>query len=416
MVKRALIFPGQGSQYVGMGKKLCENFKVAEETYQEASEALGLDIKKMCAESNMAELTLSKNAQPAILVTSVAMYNVFKQEEEIKPNIMAGHSLGEISALTCAGAIDLSDAVKIVRKRGEFMQEAVTNMDTKMTAILCRDAQKIEKLCEKISTESDVVAISNYNSRSQIVISGSRKAVDMVIQELESDNVKSKELNVSAPFHTVLMKPAAEKLKEELSKYQFNDLEYPVLSNVSTQPYTGKESICDNLYAQVYKPVKWNECMFYLKKAMVLYGIEMGAGHVLKQMMKGNYSDIKIYAYDNEKDIEKMRVATKMSYLPFLSRSLGIACATKNHNCNQEEYTTGVVAPYKEIVQLKEQVESENKEVTKDEMEQAIRMLKKVFKTKGTNEEERIKRFKELFCDTGTERLFESFDYSDTII
>lgn len=416
MIKRAFVFPGQGAQYVGMGKKICEKYSIAKETFQEASEALNIDILKLCTESDLGELTLSKNAQPAILTTSVAMYRVFCQEEEIKANILAGHSLGEISALTCAGAIELADAVKIVRKRGEFMQEAVEGIDTKMVAISYREPKKIEELCKKFSTDSEKVAISNYNSRSQLVLSGKSKVVDQVLKELENEQVMSRELKVSAPFHTSYMKPAADKLKEELLKYQFHDLNTPVLSNVTANLYCGKESIVDNLYHQVYMPVRWSDCMFYLKKSMVTYGVEMGPGQVLKQLMKANYSDIKFYTYDGEKEIEKIRMVTKQGYIPFLSRCLGIACATKNNNWNNNEYEEGVVKPYKEIARMQEQVEKEEREATKEEMEMAIDMLKKMFQTKGTDEKERVQRFKELFYDTGTEKLFSSFDYNNIMM
>lgn len=412
MVKKAFVFPGQGSQYIGMGKKLCENFKIASDTFDEASEALSMDIKKMCLEGDQAELTLTHNAQPAILTLSTAMFKVCMKEEGIQPDLMAGHSLGEISALTCAGAIQFSDAVNIVRKRGEFMQHAVSPERGSMMAILCRDVEKIENICKLISNESSMACISNFNSRTQLVISGDQKAIDEAVNILSEEKIKVNKLNVSAPFHSPLMQPAADQLREELEKYTFNDPIYPVLSNVTAKPYQGREDIINNLTSQIVMPVQWVQSMIYLKKAMVLYGVELGPGNVLRNMMKSNISDIRIFSYDNNADVEKLKKHIKNSYTPFLSRSMGIAVATKNLNWNNEEYKKGVIEQYNKINEIQKMVEKDGREANMDEMKQAVDMLLCVFKTKKTSHDEQISRFKELFCDTGTETIFKDFDYS----
>lgn len=412
MVKKAFLFPGQGTQYVGMGKKLCSEFSVASETFDEASEALSLDLKKLCFEGNIEELTLSYNAQPAILVTSVATYRVLEETMKKKPDIMAGHSLGELSALTCAGAIDFPDAVKIVRKRGQFMQDAVANGVGAMAAVETRDHDKVKELCKQISTDTKVLGISNYNSRKQIVISGHKEAVEEAIGVLEKDGIKSKKLKVSAPFHCALMQPAAEMFEQELSNYKFHDMKYPVLSNVDGKPYAGKEVIIKNLVSQIVMPVQWSKSMDYLKMAMIQYAVEVGPGKVLKNLMKTNHADIKMFAYDNASDAHELEKYVESLNIPFLSRSLGIAVSTQNTNWNQEEYLKGVIEPYNKIEKMQAVIENEGRTATMDEMNQAIQMLLILFKTKGVKKEEQIALLQELFSDTGMEETFEEFDFS----
>jgi len=412
MVKKAFVFPGQGSQYIGMGKKLCENFKIASDIFEETSEILSVNMKKMCFEGERSELTLTYNTQPAILTTSVAMFKVCMEEEGVVPDIMAGHSLGEISALTCADAIKFSDAVKIVRKRGKFMQEAVASEIGSMVAILSRDVEKIEDVCKSVSGINGIINISNYNSRTQTVISGDRNAIDKAVEILSDENIKIKHLNVSAPFHCPLMQPAAELMKKELEKYTFSDPVYPVLSNVTAKLYKGKEDIIENLTSQIVMPVQWVNCMVYFKMAMIEYGIEIGPGNVLKNIMKTNVPNIEFYAYDNVSDVMVLKKYIKNSYIPFLSRSMGIAVSTRNKNWNVEEYREGVIEPYNKINELQQLIEKEEREANLDEMQQAINMLLSMFKTKKTSHDEQISRFKELFCDTGTEALFKNFDYS----
>ncbi|AIQ51350.1 ACP S-malonyltransferase [Paenibacillus sp. FSL R7-0331] len=412
MTKKAIVFPGQGSQYVGMGKKLCENFKTASDVFDQASEALSLDMKKMCFEGEKSELTLTYNAQPAILTTSVAMFRVFMEEEGVTPDLMAGHSLGEISALTCAGAINFSDAVKIVRRRGEFMQQTIAPELGSMVAVLTRDIDKLEEVCRSVSGKEGIASISNFNSITQTVISGNRNAVDQVVTILEKEDIKVSRLNVSAPFHCELMQPAAELFKEELAKYTFNDLEYSVLSNVTAKPYGGKEDIVENLTAQIVMPVQWVNCMIYAKMLTVQYAVELGPGNVLKNMMKGITSDLPTYSYDNPSEIIALKKYIQNKYIPFLSRSLGISAATRNFNWDEETYRKGVIEPYNHINDIQQLIEREDRVATSEEMQLAIEMLLKMFRTKKTPRDEQIARFKQLFNDSGTQGLFKDFDYS----
>jgi len=407
MVKKGFYFPGQGSQYVGMGKKMCEEFKYVSDIFDEAGEALSENIQKLCFEGDIAKLTMTKNTQPALVTMAKAMYEVCVREVGITPNIAAGHSIGEISALTCVGAINFSDAVKIARIRGEFMQQAVQSGDGRMCAVRGRDIKHIEEVVRNISDNDDgTVCVSNYNSNVQTVISGNVSAVEKAAEIFESEGCKVVHLNVSAPFHSPLMNPAAEKLRTELEKYTFNDFDVPVISNVDALPYKGKEEIIDKLANQLVMPVRWVESMVYMKRYMVNYGVELGPGNTLSKMMKNNISDIRIYSMDDESDIKKLKRCVEKSYLPFLSRCLGIAVATKNSNFNKEEYESGVIASYNKISEMSKTVENEGRKAALEEMELAIKLLIKIMQTKGISNEEQKQRLDDLFYDTNTVDLF----------
>lgn len=409
MIKKAFLFPGQGSQYVGMGKTLCEQFKTAADVFEQASDALGEDVRKLCFECSLEELTLTQNAQPAILTVSKAMYEVFLQETGVTPEIMAGHSLGEISALTCAGAIDFSDAVKLARKRGQFMQKAVEPGKGLMAAVQTRDVERLEEICKETSAENSVVSISNYNTGIQTVISGDKKAVETAMDIIAKEGMKATLLNVSAPFHCPLMKPAAEMLGEELKQYTFHDPSCIVLSNVTATPYEGKDVIVENLTKQLLMPVKWVDSMKYMKRSMVRYCVELGPKDVLKKMMKKNIADIPVIAYDIAKDAERAKRYIDSLYIPFLTRSMGIAVATKNNNWDSQDYAKGVVEPYQKIQRIQQQIEDENRTATEEEMREAVNMLLSVFKTKKISQQEQARRFAQLFSETGTKELFADF-------
>jgi [acyl-carrier-protein] S-malonyltransferase len=426
MKKIALLFPGQGSQYVGMSIGICAKHPVARRTFEEANDALGFDLKKLCDAGPMDELTQTINSQPAILATSVAIYRIYMEEVGAVPLYHAGHSLGEISALTCAGAIEFADAVKIVRRRGQFMQEAVSGEVSgavalgagAMTAVVGVDKDTITDICRKVSTNESMVVISNYNAPDQTVISGHQAAVLKAGEELAKLGARTIPLKVSAPFHSPLMQPAADKFQAELQKYRYHDLKYPVISNVTASPYPGKDQLIENLVEQLVQPVQWVASMAYLQSQGIELVIEAGPGTVLRDLMKKNAPGITALSYDKEKDVKQVMeklispspaTIDKAAKLKLITRSLAIVVCTQNRNWDNDEYQQGVVEPYRKIQQMLEELEKENQEPTLDQLTAALEMLRLVFATKRTPVPEQIERFNQLFDETGARSLFPDF-------
>lgn len=280
MKKFAAVFPGQGSQSVGMFADFMDNEIVAK-TYEEANAALGYDIKDITLNGPEAELNKTEVTQPAILTASVAAYRVL-EAKGFKPEAVAGHSLGEYSALVAAGVISFADAVKLVRLRGKAMQEAVPAGVGAMAAVLGLEDQVIVDVCNEVSTEDDKVWAANFNTPGQVVISGNKGAVGRALEQFTAKGAKRVvPLAVSAPSHCPLMQKAADVLKAELSKIQINDASIPVYVNVLAKPLTKKEEIIDALVKQLTMPVRWVETVNQLKADGVEALIEVGPNKVL---------------------------------------------------------------------------------------------------------------------------------------
>jgi [acyl-carrier-protein] S-malonyltransferase len=286
MSETAFIFPGQGSQYSGMGKELSDNFPVARHLFEEADDALGLKLSTICFSGSDEDLKLTANTQPAILTASIAVLRVVEMETGLKADYLAGHSLGEYSALVCSGVLDFADAVKIVRARGTFMQEAVPVGTGSMAAMLGIEKGIIEEIC-KDAAQGDVVSPANFNSPGQIVIAGSVSAVARAI-EIARDRgfKKSMLLPVSAPFHCALMKPAAERLAQVLDGVSYGDMLYPVVSNVEATANCDQGRVRDLLVSQVCAPVLWEQSVCAMAALGATRFIEVGPGKVLSGLVK----------------------------------------------------------------------------------------------------------------------------------
>jgi [acyl-carrier-protein] S-malonyltransferase len=285
---RAFLFPGQGSQKVGMGQALVSAYPQARAVFEEADAALGFSISRLCFEGPEAELALTAHAQPAILTTSIAVLRVLEAQTELRPAFVAGHSLGEYSALVAGGALALADAVRLVHLRGRFMQEAVPAGEGSMAAILGLDGGQVAAVCAEVAASSSaVVSAANFNGGGQVVIAGSKAAVDRAVQVLKEKGAKRAiPLAVSAPFHCALMRPAAEKLNEELKKLHLGRLQVPVITNVEAAPCQDPERLRALLYEQVTMPVRWEESMQKLEALGVTEAIELGNGTVLAGLLR----------------------------------------------------------------------------------------------------------------------------------
>jgi len=308
MSKLAFVFPGQGSQVIGMGKDLIENYKEAEELFDEANLALKdeeIDLKKLCFEGPEEELSKTMNSQPAILLISIILYKLL-QKNNINPNIVAGHSLGEYSALTAALSIEFKEAIKLVRKRGQYMQNATPIGTGSMAAIISLKKDKIEGLIEKVS-KFGTIEIANYNSPYQIVVSGKSYVIEkLLILGEEDEEVNIVPLRVSAPFHSSLMKKAKENLAGYMENVNIQEPKIPVICNVTADYVKTKEEIEDALIEQVTHPIKWIEIIKKMNSEGINYFIEVGPGNVLKKLIKQILPRAKVYNVCDSESLEKV--------------------------------------------------------------------------------------------------------------
>jgi len=286
MSKRAFIFPGQGSQYAGMGKDLADNFKTAAEAFAEADDALGFKLSELCFNGPEEELKLTMNTQPAILAVSIAAYRVVVSETGLAPDYLAGHSLGEFSALVASGAMKFTDALKTVRLRGKFMQEAVPVGVGAMAAILSVEADVLAEICRE-AEQGETVSPANFNSPGQIVIAGHATAVNRAIDIAKGRGFrKAMLLPVSAPFHSALMTPAGERLREVLASIEIGDMSVPVVTNVEASANQDRSRVRDLLVTQVSAPVRWDESVRYMVSVGVSSFVEIGPGKVLSGLVR----------------------------------------------------------------------------------------------------------------------------------
>ncbi len=294
---RAFLFPGQGSQQVGMGKALAAAFPVARAVFDEADAALGFSLSRLCFDGPEAELTLTANAQPAILTTSIAALRVLESETDLRADVVAGHSLGEYSALVAAGSLRLADAVRIVNLRGKFMQEAVAPGVGAMAAILGLSRADVQAACAEATIgDGEIVSAANFNGAGQVVIAGHKAAVDRACVAAKSRGAKrAMPLSVSAPFHCALMQPAADRLAVALAGVSFAPLAVPVVTNVEAAKNQDASRVRELLTRQVTAPVRWEESVEAIAAMGVTEAIEVGVGRVLAGLVKRIAPSIQMY-------------------------------------------------------------------------------------------------------------------------
>lgn len=301
----AFVFPGQGSQQVGMLAAAHQHFAAVRETFREASEVLEYDMWALLQHGPQEALNLTETTQPVLLTSSVALWRAWLSETDVQPGIMAGHSLGEFSALVCAGALQFSDALKLVRKRGEFMQTAVPLGQGAMAAIIGLDDAVINRICEQVTRDPDaVVSAVNFNSPGQVVIAGHTAAVEAAIVALKEAGAKrALPLPVSAPFHTVLMKPAGKELAEVLSTITISTTQIPVVHNVHAQTESDPNAIRKLLVEQIYSPVRWTSCIQAIIQSGASHIVECGPGNVLSGLNRRIDKSLHCYSLEEPESL-----------------------------------------------------------------------------------------------------------------
>jgi [acyl-carrier-protein] S-malonyltransferase len=306
MEKIAFLFPGQGSQFAGMGKSLADAYPSARLVFEEADQALGFALSKLCFEGPDEDLKLTQNTQPAMLTVSIAALAVLG-EQGFAPDYVAGHSLGEYSALVAAGGLQFADAVRLVRKRGQYMQDAVAPGVGAMAALLRLPDGKLDTILQE-AAQGEVVAAANLNSPDQIVIAGHAAAVNRAVELAKAAGAKRAVLlTVSAPFHCPLMKPAQERLAADLNAIDVSDLSVPLINNWQAREVRSAADARQGLYEQVPNPVRWMDSIRYLAAQGVARFIEVGAGSVLTGMLRNIDPTLKGAKFGEPADLEKLR-------------------------------------------------------------------------------------------------------------
>ena len=306
----SVIFPGQGSQLVGMGKEFYEKFNIVQDLFKEADEALEIPLSKIILEGPKEDLNLTTNTQPAIFLISYSIFQVLKKEFDINlfnAKYFAGHSLGEYSAIACAGYLDFKDTIKILKIRGDAMQNSVPKGEGGMLAVLGSTIEKIENILESNKKDLDV-QIANDNSEGQIVVSGKNDNLDKLINILKDNKIKNIKLPVSAPFHCRLMKKATEKMRLELEKLNFKKGSNTLISNVTADEISNSNELKDLLIKQIENRVRWRESVVKMINNGVNQFIEIGPGKVLSGLVKRINKDVKVNSINNEEDIKNIKI------------------------------------------------------------------------------------------------------------
>lgn len=413
-----VVFPGQGSQFVGMGRELSARFAVAREAFDEASEALGYDLGRLCREGPEAELAQTVRAQPAILTCSVAAWRVFQRECGRTPTLGAGHSLGEFSALTCAGALALADAVRLVEARGRFMQEAAPFGSGAMAVVFGPPPGEVAAACEAASTPGELAAVANVNSPEQSVVSGSAVAVRRACQALSAAGAVTQEMKISIPAHSPLMAPAAERLASALAPLPLADAAWPVLANATAEPYGRAAAVRELLVRQLTRPVPWHSIATLLAAHAPEAVVELGPRAALRDLFKAAFPLTPCFAAGEPTGLEAAcrflarptAASPAPPWEPFLARCLVIAVATRNRTESPERHELAVAEPYRRLQALRRAQGERGGPPTREQVRQGAELLRRLLRSKKVPLEERARRFGRLFQQTDTAALFPDFD------
>lgn len=397
MTKLAILFPGQGSQYIGMAKKIVQNYKVAAQTFNDANDILKYDLRKLVFEGKMEELTHSTNAQPAIVTASYAFFKVYQEEFGIEPHYTAGHSLGEITALIAAGAIDFPDGLCFVRKRGEIMHQAHTQNKGNIAVIRGIPEETLEQEIKEIE---GFVSIAAYNSPSQMLVAGEKKSLHSLgkkIRKLNGEFIPFSmiPMKVDAPFHSSLMQYLENEIKKELDIYEFHPMKWNVISNVTALPYKDHTEIKPYIALQLTKPVRWRQIISYMKQQGVNIALEIGPQYILKNFLLDSQINITSLSYDVENDVVKLKKTLGLDRESMLNQilyCLKSVTTTPNMGCwDKKEYSENVIQPFDRLKSIWSYYQKNKKEPSKNEVIESFTLLNQILSAKQISSYEQKK-------------------------
>jgi len=414
-MKAIYLFPGQGSQHMGMGKTIYDNHIDVRRIFQEASEILQYDLAQKCFKSSLSELNKVELMLPAIFTVSYAYYVVLTKEMDIIPIWGAGHSLGEYTALCCNGQIPFSDALKLILFRCQLGKEIALREKGTMSIIENVDPIQIGKICEDISTDTSFVSVSCFNAPRQVAVSGNMEAV----LEVERRAIKMGGTNMplinGIPFHCSLFDTSLDALREKLEVINFGQAKWPVAANVTSSFFDGSENVIDNLCMQLKCPVQWIGIMNLVANTQdVECLIEIGPQSILSNLARYNGISLPIYSISQKTEYAKLMLnVNNVMKKPFkptvVTKCLGAAVSTPNKNWDNQQYQENVVKPFERIRALQQSLENNMEDPTVEDMKQALQMLYGVFRTKGTPENEQANKFAAILEATQTEDLLGKF-------
>jgi [acyl-carrier-protein] S-malonyltransferase len=403
MKRVAFLFPGVGSQYVGMGKTLFDTFDVYRKTFEEAGDTLKMDIAGLCSSPDRkTELNRLENAQVVLVTASIACYRVFMQEFGISPHFCMGHSLGEYSALCAAGVIGFPDALNLVKQRGLIVKEVSAGIQGTMMWVINLDTGIVDSVCREASSPGEEVYVSAFDSPPQSSISGHTSALMRVARELEKKGAIVYPLQLSGPFHCPLMKDAADRMASVLGQYTYKDPQCVVLANHNALPYNGASSVIDHLSLQLVSPIRWMDSIGYLIEQGVENAFEMGPKNVLKFLVQKITPSIRVYTTDNERDFASIGndfVLKEEEYKEVVGECLGAAVSTKNNrsDMDEKEYDEKVVKPYRKIEEYYNAFTSNDLIPRQEHVAEAFGMLHEIFAAKDVSLHVRDKHLNDIF-------------------
>lgn len=420
MGKIALLFPGQGAQHIGMGVALREESHAAKDTIDEASDVLGYDMYKLCKQGSITELNKMEVMFPAIMTVSVASFRAMCEQLDVEVDFLAGHSLGEYSALVCSGAVSFPDMLRVVRKRGQLAQKIADAGTGFMTIVDGVFSDQVQLICDQAAEEGRTVSVSAFNSQLQVTISGIGEDVEFIESELIKAKAVITPLFFSAPFHCSLMQQIVGELEETLNGVDYYPLSIPVVANIDAKPYPSEKAIVEYLCRQIVQPVQWKATLDFFAREQVDRIFDIGPQAILANLSKQDNSAISVYCFSQEGEREALRRAIpqkwqggndKRSVYNIVTRCMAMAVSTRNANDNEQEYQHGVIKPYEHMEALQHSIEQFGTAPTEEQIGDALAQLRSIFQTKHVTQSEQIRRYEVLLSelDARESRIIRTF-------